>query len=445
MDDLTGDSTGFLLASIINQQLPVASLALAGLILIILIVISALLSGSEIAYFSLNTARVNAIKGGRAEVVKWLWNRPEKLLATILIYNNLVNISIILIATWITGRLFEFDNVWLEFFVNVVLVTSIIVFFCELFPKILANIKPVELAKLMANPLRALMVMIFPLVMILVKSTVFIDRRIRRKGIDISRQDLNEAINYTTKIASADVEEARLLKGIINFGDKEVTEIMTSRLDVVAIDEEESFQNVISAIRKSGYSRYPVFHENIDQIVGILHIKDVLPLLNSNEEFPWQEKIRPVYVIPENKKIKDLLKEFQKKKMHMAVVVDEFGGSNGIITLEDVIEEIVGDISDEFDDDADTLFYRKISDNTYEFEGKVLINDFLKVLDISDDFATMAKGEADTLAGFLLEMKGDIPVKNEKLSYKAFHFTIKEVDNRRIKRIIVEVKTSHGE
>lgn len=439
MDDQVGDSIGFLFTSLINQNLPVTELIIAGIIILLLVIMSALLSGSEIAFFSLNTAKVNNLDGRGAEVIRWLWYRPEKLLATILIYNNLVNISIILLATYITGQVFVFNHHWLKFLVDVVLITCLIVLFCELFPKILANIRSVGLARIMAHPLRLGMVLVFPLIVLLVKSTVFIDRRMKRKNVDISREDLNQAINYSTKIAKADAEEARLLKGIINFGDKEVTEIMTSRLDVVAIDEQENFIELQNVIQKYGYSRYPVFRENIDNITGVLHIKDILPFFNDETQTIWQNKIRSVHVIPENKKIKDLLKEFQKKKMHMAVVVDEFGGSTGIITLEDVIEEIVGDISDEFDEEDDSLLYRKLSANSYEFEGKVLINDFLKVTELPDEYASMAKGEADTLAGFLLEIKGDIPEKNERLVYKTLKFTIKDVDKRRIRRIVVDL------
>jgi gliding motility-associated protein GldE len=438
MDDQPGVSILMILNSFLQNPDFNSALMGAATILIGLIVISGLISGSEIAFFSLNDAKVNSLKGKQSEVVRWLWNRPEKLLATILIYNNLVNISIIVLASWLSTYLFNFQYVWVKFLVDVVIITCIIVFFCELFPKVIANMKPVALANLMAKPLRFGMGLLFPLVILLVKSTVFIDRRLKKKGIDISREDLNQAINYSAKMASGDVEEARLLKGIINFGDKEVTEVMTSRIDTIAIDEQEEFGHVLEIIRNSGYSRYPVYRENMDQIIGVLHIKDVLPYAGVDHQVPWQEKVRPVYVIPENKKIGDLLKEFQKKKMHLAVVVDEFGGANGIVTLEDVIEEIVGDISDEFDEEEDTLDYRKIADNQYEFEGKVLINDFLKVLDIVDEYGSMAKGEADTLAGFLLEMKGDIPKKSEVLNHRNLRFTIKEVDHRRIKKIHIQ-------
>jgi putative hemolysin len=444
MDDQIGDSIPLQAASLMNPDLPVTAVIVAGIILLFLATVSALLSGSEIAFFSLNTAKVNALKGKSADVIRWLWNRPEKLLATILIYNNFVNISIIILATWLSGKVFTFDQYWLKFIVDVILITFLIVLFCELFPKILANIRPVGLARIMANPLRIGMVLIFPVILALVKSTVFIDRRLKRKNIDISREDLNEAISYSTKIASADIEEARLLKGIINFGDKEVTEIMTSRLDVVGISDEETYDGIVQMIRESGYSRYPVYRENIDNVIGVLHIKDILPWLEDPmNATPWQERIRPVHVIPENKNIKDLLKEFQRKKRHMAMVVDEFGGISGIITLEDVIEEIVGDISDEFDEESDSFFYKKMSENSWEFEGKVLINDFLKVLDITDEYGSMAKGEADTLAGFILEIKGDIPEKNDKISFKTLQFTIKDVDKRRINRIVVELKKNH--
>jgi putative hemolysin len=438
MEDQPGEHMGFLISSVFVSpqtfQLPI----LAVIVLLILIVISGLISGSEIAYFSLNAAKVNSLKGKKAELVQWLWAKPEKLLATILIYNNLVNISIIILAAWLGGMLLSFDKVWMEFLVNVIIITSIIVFFCELLPKIIANLRPVAFARIMADPLRVGMFLIYPLVILLVRSTVFIDRRLKKKGVDISREDLNEAINYSAKNADSDEEETKLLKGIISFGDKEVTEIMTSRMDVVGIDQDGSFADVLTMIKESGFSRYPVYQDNIDNIVGILHIKDMLPFLDSMEEVPWQSKVRPVYVIPENKKIKDLLKEFQQKKKHMAVVVDEFGGANGIITLEDVIEEIVGDISDEFDDENDNIDYLKLGDNNFEFEGKILIHDFLKVLQLTDTYSEMAKGEADTLAGFLLEIKGDLPETNEKLIYENLTFTVKEVDQRRIIRIQTE-------
>jgi putative hemolysin len=438
MDDQPGESLLLLLNTYQLNTGSATPVIVASLVLLFLILLSGLISGSEIAFFSLKSDNINALKGKYSDVIRWLWNRPEKLLATILIYNNLINISIIILAAWLSGQLFHFQFSWLKYLVDVLLIASVIVFFCELFPRFVANLRPMFFARLMANPLRFGMALLFPFVILLVKSTIFIDRRIKKKGVDISREDLNQAIYYSAKMASGDPEEARLLKGIINFGDKEVTEVMTSRIDTVAIDEQESFTRVLQIIRDSGYSRYPVYRENMDHIIGVLHIKDVLPYAASEQDVPWNENIRPVYVIPENKKIGDLLKEFQKKKMHLAVVVDEFGGANGIVTLEDVIEEIVGDISDEFDEESDTLDYRKIAENQYEFEGKVLINDFLKVLDIVDDYGSMAKGEADSLAGFLLEMKGDIPKKNEVLNYRNLRFTIKDVDHRRIKKIHIQ-------
>ena len=440
MEDQPGEQLRLWFASITMQPEANYLLVVGMLLLIALVLTSALISGSEIAFFSLNRARINTLNGKRAEAVRWLWNKPEKLLATILIYNNLVNIAIIILSVWLFNYLFSLQHPWMEFLVNVVLITAIILLFCELLPKIIANLKPVSFAYIMANPLKVGMVLIYPLVLILVKSTVLIDKKLKRKSVDISREELNEAITYSTKMAEGDVEEAKLLKGIITFGDKEVTEIMTSRMDVIGIDQEEPFESVLEIIRDSGFSRFPVYKDNIDQVVGVLHIKDMLPFLGQQGNVKWQDKIRPVYVIPENKKIKDLLKEFQQKKRHIAVVVDEFGGANGIITLEDVIEEIVGDISDEFDVDDDMPDYRKLGDNLYEFEGKVLIHDFLKILEIADDYGHMAKGEADTLAGFLLEMKGDIPDPNEKITYQSLEFTVKEVDQRRIKKIQIEYK-----
>ncbi len=439
MNDTAGEFSLIILFLELNRSIPVTALVVAGVLLLLLIILSGLLSGAEIAYFSFNNAKVNAIEGTIGDKIRWLWNRPEKLLATILIYNNLVNISIILLSAWFFSTLFHYPALWVEFFVNVVLITCIIVLFCEMLPKILANIKPVAVARFMASPLQMGMVLMFPVIMIMVKSTHFIDRRIRRKNIDISREDLSQAISYSAKIANTDAGEAKLLKGIIDFGDKEVTEAMTSRIDVVAIDADLHFSDILKLIKESGYSRYPVFREGIDNIIGVLHIKNLLPYISSDSYEHWQEKIRPVHFIPENKRINDLLKEFQMKKMHMAAVVDEFGGFSGIITLEDIIEEIVGDISDEFDEESDNTYYRKLKENQFEFEGKVLIHDFIKVLELSDDFTSMAKGDADTLAGFLLEIKGDIPQTGEQLNYQSLHFTIKEADHRRIKKIVVEI------
>ncbi len=439
MDDLTGNGDPYLLCSVLNPTADIFPLIIAAGILFLFIVISGLISGSEIAFFSLNTAKVNALRGRKANEIRWLWNRPEKLLATILIYNNLVNVSIILLAAWLSRQIFYFDQPWKRLLVDVAFITTILLLLVELFPKIFASKKPIGLTRLMATPLKIGMWAIYPLILLLVKSTVFIDRRMKKKNFDISRQDLNEAINYSARLAKADKEEAKLLKGIVNFGDKEVTEIMTSRMDVIALDDTDDFAEVHKTIRESGYSRYPVYHDSIDNVTGILHIKDVLSLIKSDaDSTTWQSKVRPVYVIPESKNIKDLLKEFQKKKMHMAIVVDEYGGFSGIITLEDVIEEIVGDISDEFDEEGDNHFYKRTGENTYEFEGKVLINDFLKMLELPDDFSSMAKGDADTLAGFLLEIKGEFPAKGEIINYKSLKFTIKDTDARRIKKISIE-------
>jgi gliding motility-associated protein GldE len=279
---------------------------------------------------------------------------------------------------------------------------------------------------------------VYPLSTVLVKSTSFIDKRMIRKGPQISRSELSEAIDITTDDEIQE-EERKILQGIVRFGDIDVTEIMRSRTDVMAIDVEMHFDDLYKLILESGFSRIPVYQESIDKIDGMLYIKDLLPHLDEPDDFYWQVLIRPAFFVPENKKINDLLKEFQTKKIHFAIVVDEYGGTSGIVTLEDVLEEIVGEISDEFDSREDDIQFKKIEENKYLFEAKTMLNDFCKILDIDDNIFDDVKGDSDSLGGLILELLGEIPEKAEIISFNNFVFMIESVDNRRIKEVLVTI------
>jgi gliding motility-associated protein GldE len=325
----------------------------------------------------------------------------------------------------------------LGFFIQIVVVTSLILLFGEIMPKIFAAQYPVQMAHSMAAPMSFLKSLFNPLSTLLVKSTDIIDNRIARKGHEITIDDLSEALDITTAGTNTPEEEKKILKGIVKFGDIAVKEIMRSRIDVTAVDEKTPYAKLLAIILEAGYSRVPVYSESFDNVTGILYIKDLLPHLNQQGEFNWQELQRPAFFVPENKRISDLLHEFQTRKIHMAIVVDEYGGTSGLVTMEDILEEIVGEINDEFDSETDTIHFLKIDEHTYIFEGKTLLNDFCKALEIEDRIFAEAKGESDTLAGLMLELAGKIPEKNESISFGDFTFMAETVDNRRIKRVKV--------
>jgi gliding motility-associated protein GldE len=289
----------------------------------------------------------------------------------------------------------------------------------------------------MALPMSFLRKLFWPLSMLLVKSTNLIDKRIARKGHEITMDDLSEALDITTSDTDTPEEEKKILKGIVKFGDIAVREIMRARIDVTALDEKTPFNRILDTIVEAGYSRVPVFHESFDNVTGILYIKDLLAHLNKTGDFNWQQLQRPAFFVPENKRISDLLHEFQLRKIHMAIVVDEYGGTSGLVTMEDILEEIVGEINDEFDNESDNIPFLRIDDNNFIFEGKTLLNDFCKALGIQDRIFSEAKGESDTLAGLMLELAGKIPEKNESLKFENFTFQAETVDKRRIKRVKV--------
>jgi len=418
------------------------SIFVAILLIFMLLIVSALVSGSENAFFSLTPSEIDVYRDSTAakhQLIIRLLEKPKKLLATILISNNFVNTSIVIISTYIVANLFDFTTFpVLGMFIQVVVITSLILFIGEILPKVYATQNAKRIALFMASPLHFLTRLFYPLVYILVKSSSLIDKRITRKGHNISISELSNVIDITSG-TSTPRQETQILRGIVNFGDIDVKEIMKSRVDVVAMDSECKFVDLLKIVLETGYSRMPVFTENFDKIDGILYIKDLLAHLNEDNTFNWMQLIRPAFFVPENKKINDLLKEFQEKKIHLAIVVDEYGGTSGIVTLEDILEEIVGEISDEFDVAAEEINYTKIDDQNYIFEGKTTLNDFYKVFGLEEKVFDDIKGESETIAGLILENQGKIPEKNAIIQLDIFSFRIEAVDNRRIKRIKVTI------
>ena len=407
-------------------------------ILLIMLAVSGLVSGSETAFFSFKPADLHKLKkehGKRGKKVISLRDKPKELLATILISNNFINVGIVVISTYLTTLMFNLkSHPALTFLVQIVIVTSFLLVFGEILPKIYANKKPVIFSLFMVDVISFLMWFFKPLSMILVKSTAVIDKRLVAKKAPVNLSELSDAIDMTVDDSTPE-EEKKILKGIATFGEKEASEVMRSRVDVTAIDVEMIFREVIQIVTESGYSRIPVYKENLDHVEGVLYIKDLLPLIEKQTEMNWKPLVRPAFFVPENKKINDLLQEFREKKIHMAIVVDEYGGTSGIITLEDILEEIVGEISDEFDVEDDAFHYKKMNDSTYFFDAKTPLNDLCKIMEIEDDTFDSDRGEADSLGGLILELEGKIPEKGEKIKYHHFTFEIIESDTRKINKI----------
>ncbi len=415
-------------------SLDVLNIFLQVIFLFFLLILSGLISGSEVAFFSLTESQKKTLcsshKNGLSKAIALL-KTPEKLLATILILNNLINFAIIILSAYFTWDLFG-KSTFVFLFLTIV-VTLVIVFFGEIIPKVYAN-KNKALFVRFSFPLINLFYFVFrPLVLLLVMiSKTF--KTNKKKLLESSKDDLNKAMSLTIDKNTPD-EEKNILEGIINFGAIKVKEIMKSRVDVVAFDIETPFVKIANQINSSGYSRIPVFKEKIDNIEGVLYVKDLIPHLN-NPRFDWTDKIRPAFFVPENKNIDILFKDFQEKRVHLAIVIDEYGGVSGIITLEDVIEEIVGDIKDEFDFEKD-FQYKKIDSNTFVFEGKTLLNDFCKTFGENKTFFDEVRGEGESLGGLLLEINSKIPKKGDKIKFGNFIFTIMSVDKKRIQRVRV--------
>ncbi len=410
-------------------------------ILACLLIGSGLMSASEVAYFSLRPEEIEKFKNNKnkkSQAVLRLYNMPERLLSTILMANNTINITIVLLAALITTKLFDFSSSpVLGFVIEAVVITFLILFFGEIMPKVYASKNNVPMALLMAFPLIILEKLFRPVTSLLILSTSAVRKRTMTHRANISMDDLSDALELTTDELD---DDEKILKGIVNFGNINVNAIMCPRIDVTAVDILSGFNKIIPVIISSGFSRIPVYSESFDDVKGILYAKDVLPFMNNPDSFKWQTLLRPPYFVPETKKINDLLKEFQVKKIHMAIVIDEYGGTSGIITLEDILEEIVGEITDE--SDSDEAMYRQIDEKTYVFDGKILLNDFIRILQLEEDPFEPVRGESETLAGLILELKGEIPQKNQTIRYGKFNFMIESADRRRIKEIRVEIKDS---
>ena len=415
--------------------------AVSFLFFVALIVGSAMVSGSETAFFSMTPGDLDKLRNKHdktSKLILKLRDIPKKLLATILITNTFINVAIVILSTYITAQMFSLEtNPVLTFVFQVVVVTSLILVFGEIIPKILANRQPVKVAVMMASTLKFLVIFFKPLSSILVSSTNIIDKRLSSIGQSISMSDISEAIDITNK--DSDDDEKSILKGIATFGEKEASEIMRSRVNVTAIDIESGFEDVVNVVLESGFSRIPVYKENFDHVQGLLYIKDLLPYLNKTTTVKWQKLIRPAFFVPENKKINDLLQEFREKKIHLAIVVDEYGGTSGIITLEDIIEEIVGEIHDEYDKERAPFSYEKLSEDTYLFEAKTPLNDLCKILEIDDETFDEVKGESDSLGGLILEIQGKIPEKGSKVSLGRFDFEVTDSDERKINEVKVVI------
>lgn len=417
---------------------------ITGIILIFLFLfLSGAISASEIAFFSLTPTQLESIRHNesrRSHIILLLLEKPKRLLATILVADVFVKVITVILASGIlvTGMGISITS-FIGILLHIIIISSLILCIGEIMPKIYTTQHNLKVACMMARPMLFALQLFYPLSSILVSSTNIVDKRIAGKGHNLTMDELSEALDLTESDSNTPNEERKILKGIVKFGDIAVREIMRSRVDVTAVDDTANFAELLSTINESGYSRIPIYNDNLDNVTGILYIKDLIPHIKELDDYNWQPLQRPAFFVPENKHINDLLQEFQAKKIHLAIVVDEYGGTSGIITLEDILEEIVGEISDEFDSESDEIHYTKIDDHTYLFEGKTLLNDFCKVLEIDDRIFQEVKGESDTLAGLVLEMAGKIPEADEQFTFNNFTFKPEVVDKRSIKRIRVSI------
>lgn len=424
------------ISSLVVFQPITTGIVLAAILAAFLLLLSGFASGSEIAFFSLSPQDLDELEPDKRSEdcrIVMLRDDSERTLATILIANNFVNVTIIMLCNYIFGSLVKFKSEWLEFLCITVLLTFLLLLFGEIMPKVYSRQTPLKFCRRVVGGVMFLRKLFWPLETILIRSGMLAEKVMQKENRQLSVDDLEQALELTDK---NDIkEEQSMLQGIIRFGDETAKEVMTSRQDIVDLDIRSSYADVLKCIVENNYSRIPVYQDNTDNIRGVLYIKDLLPHLGKPASFRWQSLIRPPYFVPETKKIDDLLREFQDNKVHIAIVVDEFGGTCGIVTLEDILEEIVGEINDEFDEDEKT--YSKLNYNTYLFEGKTLLSDFCRILQIDDDEFSDVEGDADTLAGLLLEIKGDFLSIHEKIDYLNYTFEVVGLEERRISRVKV--------
>ena len=407
-------------------------------LLFVLLFCSALISGAEVALFSLTKTDLEdeALQSNKAsQIINKLLERPKKLLATILVANNFINIGIVILFAFLGNYMFQgITNAIVKFIVEVVVVTFLILLFGEILPKVYASRNNIKFSMFMAYPLKVLDVIFSPLSLPMRAITLGIHNKLGKQKSNLSVDQLSQALELTSEDDTTK-EEQKILKGIVSFGNTDTKQVMRPRLDIFALNIEQKYSEIIVEITDNGYSRIPVFKDNVDTIVGILYVKDLLPHIDT-KDFDWTTLLREPFFVPENKKLDDLMSEFQEKKVHLAVVVDEYGGTSGLVSLEDIIEEIVGDISDEFDDED--VHYSKLDDKNYVFEGKTALKDFYKILKLEEEaIFEDNKGEAETLAGFILEISGSFPRQASKINFENYVFTIEALDKKRIKRVKV--------
>lgn len=420
----------------INVEILIGSIAV-----LILLIFSAFISGSEVALFSLSQKDIDDLKEtdyNKGNLIYKLLERPKKLLATILVANNFINIGIVIIFSSFSEYLFgSIASPIIRFILEVVVVTFLILLFGEVLPKIYANRNNISFSKLVAIPILILDKIFSPLTIPMRNITLYIEKKFSVQKTNFSVDQLSQALELTNQEETTQ-EEQKILEGIVTFGNTEVRQVMSPRIDIFALDLEETFGEIMPKIVEKGYSRIPIYKESIDHIEGVLFIKDLIPHIDEKKDFHWQQLIREPFFVPENKKLDNLLKEFQGMKNHLAIVVDEYGGTSGLISLEDILEEIVGDISDEFDDED--LVYSQIDEKNFVFEGKIGLKDFYRIVDVNEEEFENEKGEAETLAGFILEISGNFPKKNQKITFNNCTFTIESLDKRRIKQIKVTLE-----
>lgn len=420
----------------IKESFDILNIIALGVISIILLLLSAMASGSEVAFFSLTRLDMEQLRetnDANSQRVLDLLSNPDRLLATILVTNNMVNICLVITVTQLIDNIFIFSGVW-EFIFNTIIITFLLLLFGEIMPKVLSQTNPVKMTRLLAAPLKLLRWLVYPLAIILIRTSSRVSR-LASKNSEISIEELADAVDLTE---TGSEEEQKMLTGIVSFGQTEVVEIMHSRVDITGLEYEATYDEVRKIIVETGYSRIPVYGEDLDDVRGVLYVKDLLRHIGEDSDFAWQTLLRKPYFVPEHMMIDDLLKEFQKKKIHIAIVVDEYGATQGLVSLEDILEEVVGEITDESDDDEDKL-YEKIGENTYIFDAKIHIGDFVEAIGFDEDAFSDVEGHAETLAGLMMELKRDLPRRGDELQSHGVKFFIATMDGRRVDKIKVEI------
>ena len=420
----------------LNSNIDLGNVVLYAIIALVLILFSAMASGSEVAFFSLTHSDIDELESKNTVTsrrVLDLLSNPDRLLATILVTNNMVNICLVIMATLLVNEIFTFDGIW-QFIFNTIVITFVLLLFGEILPKVVSQANPVKVSQMLSGPLKLLRWAVYPLAFILIRTSSRVSR-LATKNAEISIEELADAVDLTE---TGSVEQQKMLSGIVNFGQTEVVEIMHSRVDITGLEYDSDYDEVRKVIVEQGYSRIPVYGDDLDDVRGILYVKDLLPYIAEATTFEWQKLLRKPYFVPEHMMIDDLLKEFQKNKIHIAIVVDEYGATQGLISLEDILEEVVGEITDESDEDEDKL-YEKIGERSYIFDAKIHIGEFLRVIGFDEDSFQDVEGHAETLAGLMMELKRDLPRRGDELEAHGVKFFIATMDGRRVDKIKVDI------